>query len=276
MSAITLHQFQFSHYNEKARWALDYKLLPYRKRSLLPGLHIPVVLWLSGQRQLPVLEDDGAIIAGSAAIIAHLEETHPDPPLFPAGEAERRRALEIAAWFDEKVGPAIRRAFFFDLLPEGAAAARLFTGDRTDLTASLYRALFPLTRAIMRADMRIDAEGGAEGRRITAEAFDRVADVVGPSGYLVGDAFSVADLTAAALLAPALCPPEFPVQIPEPRPRALVEWNQRWAAHPGGRWVLDIYRRHRRSGVKQANRRCPVLSPSTNQMRRRTRRCTRD
>jgi len=246
MSDITLHQFQFSHYNEKARWALDYKGVAHRKRSLLPGIHILPVLWLTGQRQLPVLQEGERIIAGSGAIIAHLEQTHPTPPLFPADQGERLRALEISRWFDEEVGPAIRRAFFFDLLPEGAAASRLMTSDRDDLTALVYRALFPITSAIMRADMGVNEAGAAEGRRVTEQAFDRVAREVGPSGHLVGDRFSVADLTAAALLAPALTPPEFPVAIPEPRPRALREWNERWSAHPGGRWVLETYRRHRR------------------------------
>lgn len=245
MSEVVLHQFQFSHYNEKARWALDYKGVAHRRRSLLPGLHIPVVLRLSGQRQVPVLVDGGDVIPGSAAIIEHLEKRHPDPPLYPADAEERRRALDIARWFDDEVGPAIRRAFFYDLLPDGAAAARLFTLGRTDLTARLYRASFPLTRAIMRADMKIDAEGAAAGARITETAFDRVAAEVGSSGYLVGERFSIADLTAAALLSPAVMPAEFPLEIPEPRPRALVAWTDRWRVHPGGRWVLDMYHRHR-------------------------------
>jgi glutathione S-transferase len=34
---ITLYQFQFSHYCEKARWALDYKGLAYAPKNLLPG-----------------------------------------------------------------------------------------------------------------------------------------------------------------------------------------------------------------------------------------------
>jgi glutathione S-transferase len=246
LSAIVLHQFQFSHYNEKARWALDYKGVAYEKHSLLPGFHIPAMLWLSGQRQLPVLEANGQVIAGSGAIIAHLEETQPEPPLHPSEPRDRRRALEIARWFDEELGPAIRRAFFFDLLAEDGAA-RVFTLGRTDATALLFHALFPLTRAIFRQDMEINAEAVVAARRVTEEGFERVVREVGPGGYLVGNRFSVADLTAAALLSPAVMPPEFPITLPEPRPRALVEWNERWAAHPGGQWVLDIYRRHRRA-----------------------------
>src|SRR2546430_16684269 len=51
---------------------------------------------------------------------------------------------------------------------------------------------------------------------------DRIVAELGPSGHLVGDAFSVADLTAAALLSPIVLPPEFPYPPPEPRPRHFL------------------------------------------------------
>ena len=34
-----LYDFRFSHYSEKARWALDFKGIPYTSRHLLPGFH---------------------------------------------------------------------------------------------------------------------------------------------------------------------------------------------------------------------------------------------
>lgn len=244
MGDVILHQFQFSHYNEKARWALDWKRVRHEKRSLLPGLHMAPMMRLSGQRHVPVLQDGERVVAGSDAIIAHLEAKHPEPALYPADPAQRARALELARWFDEELGPAIRRAFFHDLLPDTRGAAHLFTLGRDDLAARLFRAAFPLTRAIMRRDMRIDAAGADAGRRLTEEAFERVAREAGPGGYLVGDRFSVADLTAAALLSPAVMPPEFPLRIEQP-PAALARWNERWRGHPGGGWVLEMYRRHR-------------------------------
>ena len=35
-----LYDFTFSHYSEKARWALDFKGVPYTPRHLLPGFHM--------------------------------------------------------------------------------------------------------------------------------------------------------------------------------------------------------------------------------------------
>ena len=72
-----------------------------------------------------------------------------------------------------------------------------------------------------------------------------------PSGYLVGDAFTVADLTAAALFTPVLAPPERPFA-----PRAVTapvqELRDELAARPGGAWVAEMYHRHRGAPVAAA------------------------
>ena len=63
--------------------------------------------------------------------------------------------------------------------------------------------------------------------------------------FLVGDHFSVADLTACAILVPALAA----VAIPGPPyptfPPTLAERFAQLARLPGGRWVDRTYRTHR-------------------------------
>jgi glutathione S-transferase len=83
MDDFDLYQFKRSHYNEKARWALDYKRLPHTRHSLLPGPHKLTVTRLSGQAQVPVLRHGRKIIAGSARIIDYLEQLVPEPALYP-------------------------------------------------------------------------------------------------------------------------------------------------------------------------------------------------
>ncbi len=51
---LTLLQFPYSPYNEKARWALDYKRVAHRRRSFLPGPHKLKIRRLTGQSGLPV------------------------------------------------------------------------------------------------------------------------------------------------------------------------------------------------------------------------------
>ena len=169
-----LHQFRFSHFNEKARWALDFKGVPHVRRSYLPGPHMLPITRLSGQRQVPVLRAGSEIVIGSDRIIDYLATRHPAPPLYPPSDAAHRRALELQQWFDAEIGPTIRRAFFFDFLVDGDYAARAFTQGQGMALATIYRALFPVTRVIMRRDMQIDADGAARGRDRAREALDLI------------------------------------------------------------------------------------------------------
>ena len=110
-----LWHIELSHYNEKARWALDHKGVPYELRAPMPGMHGPRALFQTRgkQRTLPVLELEGRSIGDSTAIIAALEEHAPEPALYPADPAERARALELEDYFDEAAragDPAVRLA----------------------------------------------------------------------------------------------------------------------------------------------------------------------
>jgi len=247
-----LWQFRQSHFNEKVRWALDWKGIPHVRRSVLPGLHIPVILWITGQKQVPVLVVDGRTVTDSTQIIAALEARNPDPPLYPSEPALRERALALEDFFDMELGPHVRRAFFHAVLPDTSFSAALIATGFGPVAQALYRAAFPATRALMRLDMRIDDAGAALGRSKTAAALDRIAAELGPQGYLVGDRFSVADLTAAALLYPLVQPPEHPYQAPGPMPAAAAALRASFANHPAFRWAEDLYRRHRGTAMDLA------------------------
>jgi glutathione S-transferase len=244
MDDFDLYQFKRSHYNEKARWALDYKRLPHTRHSLLPGPHKLTVTRLSGQAQVPVLRHGRQVIAGSARIIDYLEQLVPEPALYPPRPDALAKAQEIQTWFDAEVGPAVRCAAFSDLMDDPSYFARTFTDDRSFATRAIYRALLPVTQALMKRDLGITPDSIAPARATVQTALDRVTEDSRATGYLVGDAFSVADLAAAALLMPAVQPPEGPT-YPEPLAAVVDRWTARWADHPGAAWVRGIYNRHR-------------------------------
>ncbi len=248
-----LWQLQISHYNEKVRWALDHKRIPHVRRSLLPGVHAITAKRLTGDIDTtPVLTLDGRAIGDSTRIIAALEERWPEPPLYPEDGDERRRALELEEFFDEELGPHIRRVVYHELLPYPEKVLPLFTNGQTRAGQALIRTTFPVLRVGMRKSMRINAPAAARSRLRTVEAMDRLEAEIGPSGYLVGDGFTVADLTAAALFYPVARPPEFPYpSVPDPPPRA-AEFVDALRDRPGGRWVTEIYRRHRAPGPAMA------------------------
>ncbi len=241
MADTVLWHIEISHYNEKVRWALDLKGVPHRRRAPMPGvLHPFVALAKTRRPTLPVLELDGETIGDSTRIIGALERRFPEPPLYPEDPGERRRALELEDFFDEEVAPHIRRFAFYEISRDPELASR---GLRQLGSLPLPgRAAALAVRGVARRyggnedvmeDARAHVRAGCE--RILAE--------VGPSGYLVGDAFSVADLTAASILYPAAQPPEFQYEVPE-FPASVQEFG---ASLPDGalEWVRRMWREHR-------------------------------
>jgi glutathione S-transferase len=243
---VVLHQFPASHFNEKARWGLDWKGVPHRRVHYLPGPHFPQIRRLSGQTSTPVLVLDGQVIAGSARILDALERRFPERPLYPADPELRSRALEIQQRFDREVGPAVRTAAFSAMIDEADYVCRLFSAPQPAWKRTLYRAAFPLVKPLMaRGNGVTDPRGVERAFEATREALDFVAKQVDRTGYLAGDAFSVADLCAAALLAPLVGPGHPDMARPTPVPPRVQEFAARWAGHPAAQWVLAQYERHR-------------------------------
>ena len=103
-----------------------------------------------------------------------------------------------------------------------------------------YRRMLDLEGAAGPGDVAIVGDESPVG-----EELDRLEGELQPSGYLVGDRFSVADLAAAALLAPLVFPPEWPYPLPGPLPARAAALSDAFAARRGVRWVREMYRRHR-------------------------------
>jgi len=256
-STPLLWHISVSHFSEKARWALDFKQIPHRRRAVaIPGAHIPASMWLTrgASQTFPVLEIDGQAIGDSTEIIAVLEGTFPEPPLYPADPAQRRRALELEDFFDEELGPHLRLLAFHELGkdPERykTVIERTAPGPLTRLGGSAV--VYARTFTGLRYGVHEEAAAALARVKILA-AFDRLEAELGSSEYLVGDSFSVADLTAAALFYPLVLPDEGPLPATEAPPAGMEEFRAPLRERPGYQWVEEMFRRHRRpAGVAAA------------------------
>lgn len=245
-SVPCLWQIKVSHYNEKVRWALDYKGVPHRRVAPLPLFGTLPAAWLMTRRPtFPVLRLDGRTIGDSTAIIAALEERYPTPALYPADPAERARALELEELFDEQLAPNVRRLAFFTTSQDTRLFFASAMPDSSPRTLALLRPGAFVTKRAVRGRYGIDAATAEAARGKILAAMDRLEAEIGPSGYLVGDSFSIADLTAATLTTPLVRPPERQYLPPYEFPEPLKSFCDEIAARPAGRWVLDTFRRHR-------------------------------
>ena len=252
METPVLWHLKVSNFNEKARWALDYKGVPHVRRAVVPGRHRVVAKRLTGGRTFPILELDGKTVGDSTSIIAALERLRPEPQLYPADPEARRRALELEDYFDEELGPHSRVLAMHYMLQGGKLFLGAFAADLPGWRRVVARGTFPLLRRQVKASMGIhgrSVELAFEKVRAAGELFRRE---LSPSGYLVGEGFSVADLTLAALIAPIVAPPQFPYPQPQ-RDHELLEPVRRELAESGllG-WTLRIYASHRGESAEVA------------------------
>lgn len=245
MRDLVLYQFAFSHFNEKVRWGLDWKGLSSRHVNLLPGLHVRTIRKLSGRRQTPVLVVDGDAVSGSTAILWRLEELSPTPALFPLDEKFREEVDSWIGWLDDELGPATRMGLFDEILADSECASEIFTTGQPLWKRLPYRWVFPKMIPKFRGLMSITKEAASVANELTLNALDRIASAAEATGYLVGDRFTAADLTAASLLYPLSFPPESGIVEPSRPSAALDHWRARWAEHRGVKWMEGIYREHR-------------------------------
>lgn len=250
---LVLHQFAFSHFNEKARWGLDWKGVGHRRRTYLPGPHAGPMKRLSGQTTTPVLQLGSEVVCGSASILERLEQELPERPLYPSGVHERRRAEEIQTEFDRDVGPAVRTLLFSELLHLPGYMCRMFARDFSLPRRLGYRAAFPIARhLIARAYGTSDDGHVGRCRERTEQALELIERTAGSLGPLAGDRFSVADLCCAALLAPLFDPRHPDMARPQPVPPRLLAFLEPWAQHPAGDWVHEQYQRYRDGAAQSA------------------------
>ncbi len=257
MTLPVLWHIGVSHYSEKVRWALDWKGVEHERREPPPPVHMGLALWWSrGEtKTFPVLELGGERILDSTAIIGALEARWPEPPLYPQHPIERRQALDLEDFFDEGLGPAVRLFGWHHLRQDADLMQRMTEKNlpgpvRNFGPARVGISAFASTFANVRFKVSEPA-AEAEARRVILEGVDRIERELDGGEHLVGDSFSVADLTAAALLYPLVLPPGAPRAI-DGVPATAQDFADELRARPFYGWVERTF----------ANYRKPVREPA--------------
>ncbi len=244
MTRRLLYQFPLSLYCEKTRWNLDWKGLPWQPVNLLPGPHMLTAWRLAGQRRLPVLRDGSEHIGDSTRIALYLDACYPERPLLPADRAQRHAVLTQEEAFDT-LGEHVRRCVW-SLAVDSPAVAALFFRHYDPARHRLGQLATPLLRQMIRRTFDVwPAPVAASWQAVLDALADLDARLDGnPAAYLVGDRFTLADLTAAAMLGPLVGPPESPWGD-DKVPATDGGERQRLRATAAGQWVLRLYREHR-------------------------------
>jgi glutathione S-transferase len=240
-----LWHLKVSHYNEKVRWALDYKGVPHSRRAAVPGRHRAIAERLTGGSTFPILILDGEAIGDSTHIIEALERRFPEPALYPTDPVDRPDAVYLEDFFDNELGPHMRVLVVHHMLPDVKLALGAFAPDLAGIRLLVARARARSVRRQFVSQLDINPRSVELAFEKVRGAGQRFQEEVGGSGYLVGDSFTVADLTLASLLSPAVAPKQFPYPQPQREHPLLDPLRDLLAEYGLVEWTLRMYGRHR-------------------------------
>jgi glutathione S-transferase len=235
----------FSHYCEKARWALDRCGVRYEEDGHLPLFHYLANRRAGAGRSVPVVRDGDTLLTDSTDIIAWADAKKPGT-LLPSGST-RADAIALEDDFDRRLGPATRRWAYFHMLPR-KDLDHIVTRGVPRWQASALKLVRPLAVAALRRGLNIDAAGLERSRAKIEETFAMIEDRLRDGRrYLTGDRFTVADLTFASLASPVLLPRDHPFGLPTPEELGAEARDQieRWRATPAGQLGMRLYADHR-------------------------------
>jgi glutathione S-transferase len=243
-SRPVLWHLGMSHYNEKARWALDWKRIPHTRRATMPGVHVAVAKRLAGTETFPILQIGDEVVADSSEIISALDQRWPARPLLPDDPAERERALELQQQFDTILAPAVRSLVYQHLLVDPDLSAKLLSVGGGAGRERMLRLVQPAMAPLMRKNFDVPPQFDDWPERTVLGQVEQIGAMTEGREFLVGKQFTVADLTAASFLAPLVCLDAIPARLPA-LPGSLQPLTERITAMPGGQWAAQAYRTNR-------------------------------
>ncbi len=240
---LRLITIPISHYCEKARWALERAGIPYCEEPHVQGLHRVYARRAGGGSTVPVLVTPEGAIGESAQIIAWVDgQLAPERRLGGEG-AETQQVAALCRRLDERLGPSGRRLIYIRMFEQPKVMLRFNNQGVPRWEDRALRAGLPFAqRFIARA---LDISPGVEvtDEALVWEEFDWIAGLLADGRpFLLGDRFTAADLTFAALAAPIVLPSPYGVQLPpvelldEPTARLIA----RGRAHPAGEFALRM------------------------------------
>ncbi|NJM68839.1 MAG: glutathione S-transferase family protein [Scytonema sp. RU_4_4] len=233
-----------SHYCEKARWALTKLKLPYIEEPHMPPFHLLATGRVGGKSTPVMITEDGAL-TDSTDILCYLDKVAPDnAKLYPTDPDSRQQVEQLEDLFDEQLGPAIRRWGYFHAMNDSKLMQHAWCNGVPFFERALFPVVFPTVRSIAQQKLNITQESSAQAYEQIKSIFEQVSELLTDGRtYLVGNSFSAADLTFAALAAPAVRPPEHPMTRAslEELPSKLVSGIKKFRETPAGGFALRLY-----------------------------------
>ena len=239
-----LYQFRISHYCEKARWALDYKKLPYTTRNLLVGLHIKQIRKIAPESSVPVLKIKDRYIQGSDKILDYLDSIG-DIIMTPPEADLARQAREWETSADRYFGVPIRCLLYNEILDKPHVLLPMWLDQGPFYGKLYYRFAYKQINKVVREKMQVNDRTATMSRKQIDRGIEKLHTALSRTDYLAAPYFTRADMSVCSLLAPILCPPQSGYHWHADMSVELSDYRQSLLATPAGKWVTAMYQKHR-------------------------------
>jgi len=241
---LRLVTIPISHYCEKARWALQRAGLEYREEPHAQGFHRLYARRAGGALTVPVLVTPEGAIGESEQILEWCDrQVAPERRLFGIEEEERREVLALTRRFDSGLGPSGRRLIYVRMFAQRELIMKYNNQGIPALEAGFIRHGLPVMRHFVGRVLQISPGVEVTDEELLWREFDFVADLLADGrSHLLGERFTAADLTFAALAAPVILPRLYGCRLPDPEeldaPTAALVARAR--EHPAGAFAQRL------------------------------------
>jgi glutathione S-transferase len=234
-----------SHYCEKVRWALTRMKFNFVEEPHSPPFHLFVTKKLGG-KTTPILVTDTEVFTDSTDILKYLNSITLDADkLYPSNPELQQQVEELEELFDSELGTATRRWGYSYISNDYKNIQRSWCQGVPKIQKILYPLSFLSMQKVLQKKFQLTPNSSQEAYGKIKRIFEQVSQLLADGRtYLVGDNFSAADLTFAALAAPIIQPPEHPI-----KPRSLEELPIKMVSEikemretPAGQFALRLYR----------------------------------
>lgn len=167
---VTMYVVPGSHPSMAGRLMLEHKGIAYRRVDLIAALHKPILRALRFRdTTVPALRIDGRRTQNTRTISRLLEDTFPDPPLFPADRIDRTIIEEAERWGEEVLQPVPRRLSWWALRKDRSAVLSFAEGARLHVPLGLAaRTAGPIIWAEIKINGATDAQVRADMEALPA------------------------------------------------------------------------------------------------------------
>jgi glutathione S-transferase len=189
-----------SHPSMTARLMLELKGIPYKRTDLMPVISKGAlrVVGFPGVT-VPALKIDGEKVQGSREIARALDRIQPDPPLFPADQADRTAVEEAERFGDEDLQPAARRMLWWALRRDRSPLETFSQGAKLGIPIGLaVKTSAPIVATAARLNEATDENVRADLAALPG-MLARVDDYI-EAGTLGGETLNAGDLQVATSL----------------------------------------------------------------------------